>query len=138
MKVFKKKEKIFKKTLDKCVKQCIISRESLNKRRQILRRFIIMSKKEFVEAYAKATGETKKRAEELVNEFLGTVEGALVKGETVQFVGWEHSVFKKELQELEEIHKQEKKLRQLQKKQLNLKLVKNQLIKLQLLKNSYS
>ena len=32
-----------------------------------------MSKKEFVEAYAKATGETKKRAEELVNEFLGTV-----------------------------------------------------------------
>ncbi len=47
-----------------------------------------MSKKEFVEAYAKATGETKKRAEELVNEFLGTVEGALVKGETVQFVGW--------------------------------------------------
>ena len=47
-----------------------------------------MSKKEFVEAYAKATGETKKRAEELVNEFLGTVEAALVKGETVQFVGW--------------------------------------------------
>ena len=40
-----------------------------------------MSKKEFVEAYAKATGETKKRAEELVNE-------SLVKGETVQFVGW--------------------------------------------------
>ena len=47
-----------------------------------------MSKKEFVEAYAKSTGETKKRAEELVNEFLGTVEKALVKGETVQFVGW--------------------------------------------------
>ena len=47
-----------------------------------------MSKKEFVEAYAKAIGETKKRAEELVNEFLGTVEEALVKGETVQFVGW--------------------------------------------------
>jgi len=47
-----------------------------------------MSKKEFVEAYAKATGETKKRAEELVNEFLGTVEKSLIKGETVQFVGW--------------------------------------------------
>ena len=47
-----------------------------------------MSKKEFVEAYAKATGETKKRAEELVNEFLGTVEKSLSKGETVQFVGW--------------------------------------------------
>ena len=45
-----------------------------------------MSKKEFVEAYAK--GETKKRAEELVNEFLGTVEKSLSKGETVQFVGW--------------------------------------------------
>ena len=47
-----------------------------------------MSKKEFVDAYAKATGETKKRAEELVNEFLGTVEKSLSKGETVQFVGW--------------------------------------------------
>ena len=47
-----------------------------------------MSKKEFVEAYAKATGETKKRAEGLVNEFLGTVEEALVNGEPVQFVGW--------------------------------------------------
>ena len=47
-----------------------------------------MSKKEFIEAYAKATGETKKRSEELVNEFLGTVEKSLTKGETVQFVGW--------------------------------------------------
>jgi len=43
-----------------------------------------MSKKEFVEAYAKATGETKKRAEEL----LGTVEKSLTKGNSVQFVGW--------------------------------------------------
>lgn len=47
-----------------------------------------MSKKEFVEAYAAATGETKKRSEELVNEFLKTVEASLIKGETVQFVGW--------------------------------------------------
>ena len=47
-----------------------------------------MSKKEFIEAYAKGTGETKKRAEELVNEFLLTVENSLIKGETVQFVGW--------------------------------------------------
>ena len=47
-----------------------------------------MSKKEFVEAYAKATGETKKRAEELVNAFLGTAEEFLVKGENIQFVGW--------------------------------------------------
>jgi len=47
-----------------------------------------MSKKEFVEAYAKATGETKKRAEELVNQFLETVEETLLKGDSVQFVGW--------------------------------------------------
>ena len=48
---------------------------------------INMSKKEFVDAYAKATGETKKRAEELVNAFLGTAE-ELLNGESVQFVGW--------------------------------------------------
>ena len=47
-----------------------------------------MSKKEFVDAYAKATGETKKRAEELVNAFLETSEEFLVKGENIQFVGW--------------------------------------------------
>ncbi len=47
-----------------------------------------MSKKEFVDAYAKATGETKKRAEELVNVFLETAEEFLVKGENIQFVGW--------------------------------------------------
>ena len=45
-----------------------------------------MSKKEFVDAYAKATGETKKRAEELVNQFLDTVEEVLLN--SVQFVGW--------------------------------------------------
>ena len=47
-----------------------------------------MSKKEFVDAYAKATGETKKRSEELVNAFLETTEESLVKGESIQFVGW--------------------------------------------------
>jgi len=47
-----------------------------------------MSKKEFVDAYAKATGETKKKAEELVNVFLETAEEFLVKGENIQFVGW--------------------------------------------------
>ena len=47
-----------------------------------------MSKKEFVDAYAKATGETKKRSEELVNQFLDTVEESLLKGDSVQFVGW--------------------------------------------------
>ena len=40
-----------------------------------------MSKKELV-------GETKKRAEELVNQFLDTVEETLLKGDSVQFVGW--------------------------------------------------
>ena len=49
---------------------------------------INMSKKEFVDAYAKATGETKKRAEELVNQFLDTVEEVLLNGDSVQFVGW--------------------------------------------------
>ena len=39
-----------------------------------------MSKKEFVDAYAKATGETKKRSEELVNSFLETAKEILVKG----------------------------------------------------------
>ena len=49
---------------------------------------INMSKKEFVDAYAKATGETKKRSEELVNQFLDTVEDTLLNGDSVQFVGW--------------------------------------------------
>ena len=47
-----------------------------------------MSKKEFVDAYAKATGETKKRSEELVNQFLETVEKTLLNGDSVQFVRW--------------------------------------------------
>ena len=47
-----------------------------------------MSKKDFVEAFAKRTGETKKRAEELVNDFLETVEESLANGAGVQFVGW--------------------------------------------------
>ena len=47
-----------------------------------------MSKKEFVDAYAKASGETKKRSEELVNQFLETVEKTLLNGDSVQFVGW--------------------------------------------------
>ena len=49
---------------------------------------INMSKKEFVDVYAKATGETKKRSEELVNQFLETVEKTLLNGDSVQFVGW--------------------------------------------------
>ncbi len=47
-----------------------------------------MSKKEFVEAYALKSGESKKRSEELVNDFLKLVEESLLKGKDVQFVGW--------------------------------------------------
>lgn len=47
-----------------------------------------MSKKRFVEAYAKKTGESKKRSEELVNSFLGLIEEMLLEGESIQFVGW--------------------------------------------------
>lgn len=47
-----------------------------------------MSKKEFVEAYAASTGESKKRSEELVNAFLYLVENSLQEGKEVQFVGW--------------------------------------------------
>jgi DNA-binding protein HU-beta len=47
-----------------------------------------MTKKDFVEKYAEKTGESKKRAGELVEAFLGTVEDALVSGDNVQFVGW--------------------------------------------------
>lgn len=47
-----------------------------------------MTKKDFIDIYAEKTGESKKRAGELVESFLEVVEAALSKGETVQFVGW--------------------------------------------------
>lgn len=47
-----------------------------------------MSKKEFVERFATKSGESKKRAEELVNAFLHLVQETLVEGDDVQFVGW--------------------------------------------------
>ena len=47
-----------------------------------------MSKREFIEAYAAKTGESKKRSEELVNNFLTLVEESLLKGYDVQFTGW--------------------------------------------------
>ena len=47
-----------------------------------------MTKKEFVDAFAKK-GELKiKDSERLVAAFLETVEDALLKGESIQFVGW--------------------------------------------------
>lgn len=42
-----------------------------------------MNKKEFVTAYAGKIGETKKKSEELINDFLD-----LVEGKEVQFIGW--------------------------------------------------
>ncbi len=47
-----------------------------------------MSKKEFVELYAKKTNSTKRKAEELVNLFLETVEDSLSEGKEVKFIGW--------------------------------------------------
>ncbi|MGC8765381.1 MAG: HU family DNA-binding protein [Brevinematia bacterium] len=47
-----------------------------------------MTKTDFIDLLAAKTGETKKRAGELVDTFLSIIESALVKGETVQFVGW--------------------------------------------------
>lgn len=47
-----------------------------------------MTKKEFVEAYAAKTGESKKRSEELVNDFLKLIEESLLSDNSVQFVGW--------------------------------------------------
>jgi DNA-binding protein HU-beta len=47
-----------------------------------------MTKTDFIVKYAGKTGETKKRAAELIDTFLGTIESALVKGDPVAFVGW--------------------------------------------------
>lgn len=47
-----------------------------------------MTKKDLVEKYAEKTGESKKRAGELVEAFLATVEEVLTAGDSVQFVGW--------------------------------------------------
>ncbi len=47
-----------------------------------------MNKKEFVAAYAEKIGETKKKSEELMNQFLDLVESSLVEGKEVQFIGW--------------------------------------------------
>ncbi|MGL4308002.1 HU family DNA-binding protein [Cetobacterium sp. SF1] len=47
-----------------------------------------MTKKEFIELFAKNGEYTKKDAEKAINTFLGTVEEALLSGEAVTFVGW--------------------------------------------------
>jgi DNA-binding protein HU-beta len=47
-----------------------------------------MTKADFIVKYSNKTGESKKRAGELVDSFLQTIQENLVKGESVQFVGW--------------------------------------------------
>lgn len=47
-----------------------------------------MTKAEFITKLAEKTGDTKKRAGEVLQIFLDTIEGSLVKGNPVAFVGW--------------------------------------------------
>jgi DNA-binding protein HU-beta len=47
-----------------------------------------MTKADFIAKFAEKTGETKRRAGELVETFLGVAEGSLVKGDSVTFIGW--------------------------------------------------
>lgn len=47
-----------------------------------------MTKKEFIEILAEKSGENKKKAGELLDVFLGSVEEALQKSGSLQFVGW--------------------------------------------------
>jgi len=47
-----------------------------------------MNKAELVAAVAEKTNFTKKDAEVAINAFLSTVEGAMVKGEKVQLIGF--------------------------------------------------
>ena len=46
-----------------------------------------MNMKELVEKMSKATGETKKRSEEIIKSFLDVVEGELADGGSVKLVG---------------------------------------------------
>jgi DNA-binding protein HU-beta len=47
-----------------------------------------MNKAEFVAKFAEKAKESKNRSADLVDAFLNTVEKSLLKGETVQFIGW--------------------------------------------------
>jgi len=47
-----------------------------------------VTKKEFIEILSEKSGENKKRAAELLDVFLDSVESALEKDGSVQFVGW--------------------------------------------------
>lgn len=47
-----------------------------------------MTKANFISAYAERTGESKKRAGELVDAFLENVTDVLVAKDAIQFTGW--------------------------------------------------
>ncbi len=47
-----------------------------------------MTKADFIARFANKVGESKKRAGDLVDSFLLAIQDALVKGDSVQFVGW--------------------------------------------------
>ncbi|MDR1068079.1 MAG: HU family DNA-binding protein [Clostridiales Family XIII bacterium] len=47
-----------------------------------------MNKADLIATLADKTGNTKKDAEVFVNEFLGTIQTALVKGDKVQLIGF--------------------------------------------------
>lgn len=55
-----------------------------------------MTKKEFVAAFAEKGGLKLKESERLVNAFLETVEGALLSGQGVRFIGFGSWEVKKE------------------------------------------
>ena len=69
-----------------------------------------MNKQELISAMAEKAGLSKKDAEAALNAFVSTVEGALVKGDKVQLVGFGgFEVRERELQEQAEILRQEQK-----------------------------
>jgi DNA-binding protein HU-beta len=49
---------------------------------------VFVNKQELIASVAEKTGFTKKDAEASVNALIGTIEGALVKGEKVQLIGF--------------------------------------------------
>ena len=68
-----------------------------------------MNKQELISAMAEKAGLSKKDAEAALNAFVSTVEGALVKGDKVQLVGFGGLKLERELQEQVEILRQEQK-----------------------------
>jgi DNA-binding protein HU-beta len=67
-----------------------------------------MNKSELIDAIAADAGITKAAAKLALESFLGNVGETLKKGGRVSLVGFDHGQFQLELQETEEILKQEK------------------------------